>query len=101
MESQIPANTRNQKIYSVYDAKAVAYIQPFFAPTDGIALRMFGQAASDENHQFARWEEDYTLYRVGEFNDDTGEIIPGQLTMLGTATTIRAALKEKETNNGG
>ena len=60
------------KVYSVYDIAAAAYLQPFYAPTVGMALRSFVDAVNDPNHQFAKYSSDYTLYLLGEFNDSDG-----------------------------
>ena len=60
------------KIFSVYDTAAGAYLQPFFAPTTGLAIRSFSDAVNDPNHQFAKYSHDYNLYLLGEFNDSDG-----------------------------
>ncbi len=62
------------KIFSVYDDKADAYTQPFFATTAGVAIRQFQQAANEEGHQFNRHAADYTLFELGEFDEHTGAI---------------------------
>lgn len=62
------------KIFSVYDDKADAYTQPFFAPTSGVAIRQFTQAANDEKHEFHKHAADYTLFEIGEFSEQTGAI---------------------------
>lgn len=60
------------KVFSVYDSKAAAYLQPFFSTTVGLAMRSFGDAVKDEGHQFHRHAADYTLYQIGEFDDEKG-----------------------------
>lgn len=60
-------------IFSIYDSKAEAYIQPFFAPNAPTGLRMFGDAANDETTMFAKHGEDYTLFELGTFDQNTGE----------------------------
>lgn len=78
------------KIFAVYDSKAEAYLQPFFARTDGVALRMFGQAAQDEQHDFSKHAADYTLFCLGEFDEYTGKIAPlDALYNLGNALSLR------------
>lgn len=63
-----------RKIFSVFDAKAGAYLEPFFAPTRGVAIRSFSSAAQDPGHMFHRHCEDYTLFELGEFDEFAGEI---------------------------
>lgn len=65
-----------QKIFSIYDSKAEAFITPFFAPTAGVAIRSFATAANDEQHNFHQHADDYTLFEIGTFNSDTGDLIP-------------------------
>lgn len=62
------------KAFSVYDNKAAAYLSPFFAPTTGLATRMFEKAASDEAHDFHQYANDYVLYELGTFDQETGEL---------------------------
>ncbi len=62
------------EIFSVHDSKANAYLTPFFAPTEGVALRQLSSAIKDENHEFNRYAEDYTLFQVGHWDEDTGTI---------------------------
>jgi len=73
-------------IFSVYDSKAEAYLPPFFLPQLGQGTRVFANAANDPNHQFGANPEDYTLFNIGTFDDDTA-IIETMLTpkSLGTA----------------
>lgn len=75
--------------FSVYDSKATAYMPPFFAPTAGVACRMFEQACSDSSHDFHKHSDDYTLHQVGSFDQGTGEFISlAQLINLGVATSF-------------
>ena len=61
------------RIFTVYDSKAAIYGQPFYAVTDGIALRMFSDAVNNHSPDNAlnRYPEDFTLYYIGEFDDAT------------------------------
>lgn len=61
--------------YAVYDGKAGAYGQPFFAPTEGIATRMVLEALRDPNAMISKYPEDYTLYWIGAFDDSCGEFM--------------------------
>lgn len=60
------------KIYSVYDAKLEAYMQPFFMQTRGQALRAFTDTCNDTNTQFSKHPEDFTLFELGEYDDESG-----------------------------
>lgn len=81
----------NQKVFSVFDQKAGAYLRPFVADTAGLAERSFLQACRDPEHEFAKHSEDFTLVELGEFNPLTGELhsLPMVRTVL-TALQARA-----------
>lgn len=63
------------KIFTIYDSKAEAYLQPFFMKSVGEAMRAFEDAVNDDKHQFAKHIEDYTLFEVGVFDDANAEIV--------------------------
>lgn len=60
------------KIFTVFDDKAKGYLQPFFLPEMGMAVRAFGDCVNDPEHNFGRHPEDYVLFCAGEFDDRTG-----------------------------
>lgn len=64
------------KVYSIYDSKAEAYVRPFFAPTKGLALRSVLAALQDPNHDLSKYPADYTLFELGEWDDQTGLFTP-------------------------
>lgn len=64
------------RIYTVHDSKAEAYLQPFFAANDAVAMRYLETAANDSGHEFARHAEDYTLFEIGGFDETTGNMDP-------------------------
>jgi hypothetical protein len=65
-----------QKIYSIHDAKAEYFTQPFFKKTHGEAERDFTQLVNDEKSQLHKFPEDYDLYYLGEYDDNTGKMTP-------------------------
>lgn len=62
------------RIFTVYDAKAKAYLQPFFFPQTGQAVRAFTELVNDEKTQFYKHAEDYTLYVIGKYDDTKGDV---------------------------
>jgi len=64
------------RAYSIYDRKALQYHPPFFASTDGSAVRSFQELANDTNTQVGRHPGDFTLYYVGEYDDQVGRMLP-------------------------
>ncbi len=76
------------KIYSVFDSKAEAFLQPFYQTTVGLAVRAFETAANEEGHQFQKYAGDYTLFELGEFDQSSGHFtIHTAPVNLGTAIT--------------
>lgn len=71
------------KIFSVYDDAAAAYLQPFFTPTVGLAMRSMSDMLVDPKHPFTMHASQFTLFHLGEFDDATGAI-----TMLPTPAAI-------------
>lgn len=63
------------EIYTVKDKAVEAFLQPFFSPTLGSAVRAIGAALADPEHTFSKNMEDYTLWRIGTFDDVTGQLM--------------------------
>lgn len=63
-----------QRIFTIFDEKANAYLPPFFLPTSGMAVRTFTTCLRSPDHQFGLHPEDYTLFDLGAFDDNTAQI---------------------------
>ena len=64
--------------YAVYDRKAEMYSQPFLEVKDGTAIRAVQDIViNNKDHAFAKHPSDFSLHRLGEFDEATG-IITGQ-----------------------
>lgn len=59
---------------SIYDVKAEAWTAPMFFQAPGQAIRSFSDAVNKADSEFAAHPEDYTLFMMGEFDPQTGEI---------------------------
>ena len=97
-------------VYTVYDVASGAYMRPFFMQSDGQALRSFGDIVGDADHEIGKHPEDYSLFRIGTFDDNKGklgeespECLATALEVLAKARTVdKAAVAEleKELVNG-
>jgi hypothetical protein len=58
------------QVFTVYDSKSSAYLQPFFMQSEPSALRAITDLVDEAGHQFNRHPEDYTLFHLGSFNDE-------------------------------
>ncbi|WNK12538.1 MAG: nonstructural protein [Microvirus sp.] len=77
-----------QIVFSVYDIKAECYLFPFTYPAIGQAIRQFQDMCSDDNHPMGKHRSDYRLYRIGEFDDNTGDIVAAIPTVLCTGEEV-------------
>lgn len=62
------------KVYSVRDAKGEIFNTPFFKRTHGEAERDFVACTRDPKTQIQQFPEDYDLYFLGEYDDQTGKL---------------------------
>lgn len=62
--------------YTVYDNKALVYGTPWFAGTDGAAVRAFTDLANDSNTTVGRHPRDFSLFCVGQFDDQAAALTP-------------------------
>jgi len=78
------------KAFAVYDSKVKAHMSPFFTTAAGHAIRSFEQAANDPQSALSRHPADFTLFEVGEFDEETGTF-----TNLKTPNSLGTALSFK------
>ena len=61
--------------YAVYDRKAEIYSQPFLEVKDGTAIRAVQDLViNNKDHAFAKHPSDFSLHRLGEFDEVAGKI---------------------------
>lgn len=65
----------NQAIISVFDKKTGLYHPPVAFRHTGDAIRDFEALKKDTDTRYGQHPEDYELYKIGEFNDDNGELV--------------------------
>lgn len=83
------------RIYSVRDLKAAAYAPPFFLGRDEVALRTFRDALRDPTHPMTKHPEDYVLYFLGEFDDETGAVT-GAMTPIALQSAGAPSIPSEE-----
>lgn len=64
------------RAYTVYDEKSLSYNPPFFAATDGAAMRSFHELANDLNTNVGKYPADFKLYYCGDYDTETGHLVP-------------------------
>lgn len=78
-----------QKMFSVLDVKAEFFAPPFVARTLGEAVRSFSMAAEDPQSPLAKNPDDYVLYYVADFDEQTCSIILADKQKLGSAADFQ------------
>lgn len=76
--------------YSIFDVAAGVYSRPFFTASDGEARRSFGDIALDAEHPIGMHPKDYTLVRVGRWDDNKGKLDGETVESLATALEMVA-----------
>ena len=72
-------------VYSIFDSAAKAYTNPFFMHNDGLAIRAFSDNVnSEQENNISKHPDQFTLFRIGEFDDASGEIKTDIVKSLGT-----------------
>lgn len=79
-------------VYAIRDAQVNSYSQPFYSPTHGSALRAFSDHVNDPQSAPNKHPDDFNLYHLGTFNDETGQLVAVDPTRIGTALEY---IKEK------
>ena len=90
-----------QKIFTIYDSKAKAYITPFFLHQEGMAIRIFTDCVNDPKHQFGKHPEDYILFHIGEWEDEKAKFQPNIPIALVTGIELVEQKDQKELNFTG
>lgn len=74
-----------KNIYSIYDTVSELFNNPFTDINDASAIRAFTQSIQTQDHK-----NDFVLYHLGGFDDNSG-----QITMNGNPLKISAGLSIK------
>lgn len=64
-----------QKIYTVRDTKAEAFLQPFYVRSRGEAIRSFSDALKDSRSMLGQHPEDFYLFELGEWDECTAGFV--------------------------
>lgn len=80
-------------IFAIFDKKAVSYLAPFYFPQKGQAIRAFEDSINDTNSVFNKHPEDYALYKLGEYDDQSGIIKSTQPEFIEEALNLKKQTK--------
>jgi hypothetical protein len=60
-------------VFTIRDDKAQCYMPPFYSPNSGTAMRAISELLLDPQHTFTKHSEDYSLWLLGSYDDNTGK----------------------------
>ncbi len=75
-------------LFTVHDSAAGAFLDPFVAPSMEFAIREFRTIVNKEGHQFNLYPSDYTLFHIGTFDLETGQLSGSDPISLGVVVTL-------------
>lgn len=61
------------QVLSAFDKKARSFLQPFYASHMDVGVRSFKEAANTPEHQVCKHAQDFALYRLGQWDDESGK----------------------------
>ncbi len=77
-------------LYAIFDTASGTYQKPIFARADGEIMREFQNICTDADHPCGAHPEDYSLFRLGNFNDQNGAVSNEQNVCLATGLEVVA-----------
>lgn len=83
----------NLKLFAVWDSKANFFGTPFSDQSESSAIRNFSDAVNDGSNPNNMWHkhpEDFSLFYLGDFDTNSGEILPNLPKNLITASALKA-----------
>lgn len=75
-------------MFSVFDVKSATYRTPLFMQREGMAIRAFADLVNEPDNLVAKHPEDFTLVHVGDFDDETAEIVSQKPRVICTAASL-------------
>lgn len=88
-------------MFAVLDKAANLYMAPFFVVAEGVAVRDFMDEANNPSSLLAKHAKDFSLYRLGSFDDATGSFFlhaEPQYVMSAVQAMMQAAATQPELN---
>lgn len=83
-------------VCSVYDSATQAYMRPWFAQTEGQALRIFADEVMREGSELGAHPEDFSLFILGLYTDHDGSLMPEEPRSLARAHELKARNRQEQ-----
>lgn len=75
--------------YCAFDSKAGAFMRAFLMASDGEAMRAFSDLVNDHATLCGMHPDDFTLYKIGSYDDSSGAIVPCKHISLGNGVAFK------------
>lgn len=76
------------KLYAVLDTKTQRFMVPWYLHSDVEATRHFTNLVNQDNSQISLNPNDYELYALGVWNDETGETVPINIHVVSASACV-------------
>lgn len=78
------------RLFCIRDSQAEAFMRPFCALTDGAAIRTFSDMVNADNKEslITAHPEDFTLFSLGSFDEQSGAMNVHEPRSLGNGSTF-------------
>ncbi len=86
-------------IYSIFDTASGLYSRPFFTLSDAEAMRSFSDIIQDADHPVGKHPEDYSLLRIGVYDDTKGNMANEENECLVTGLEAQASMRNIKRDN--
>lgn len=87
------------QLYAIFDTAAGIYTKPIFARADGEVTREFQSLCTSNDHPYGQHPEDYSLFRLGIFDDQTGKLTDEANECLATGLEMVALSRNVDRDN--
>ena len=85
-------------LYAVYDRASGVYDGPFPGKSDGHIVRGFSDQVKNKDSEIGKHPDDYTLFKVGTWNDGTGEVVDTVTEKLCNGVDVLALIEQENLN---
>lgn len=82
------------QMFTVFDRAVQAFGRPFFVTHSGAAIRSFTDEVNNPQSEFHKHPDDYDLYAIGEWDDNTGIFSTFPPDLLIQAKQVQSPVKQ-------
>jgi len=84
-------------LYTIHDKEADTWSGPYNAPNDTVLLRQINtqvNSTTDANNAWSTNPEDFDVYQIGEFDNETGDVHLQKTKLINLAMMRKPAPKK-------